>query len=122
MSGLRSFEEKTCKFVLSLMLLIAMASVLPALWEFISLEAFVGYALGIVYVRDRHGRYHYAWDGRFVSSEQACFLQLLAVLFGIGIPAAITIWGLPYYALHELLTATFGAEVIAIFGGFGLID
>jgi hypothetical protein len=119
---LGSFEEKACRFVLSLILLIAIASVLPELRNFIGIEAILGYGLGVVYVRDRYGRYHYTWDGRYISRDEACCLQLFAILFGIGIPAAITIWGLPYYALHELLTATFGSEFIAIFGGFGLFE
>ena len=115
-----SFEEKACKFMLSLILLVFLASVLPMLWNHIGVNAILGYMLGVVYVKDRYGRYHYAWDGRFVTSEQAFCLQLLAIVFGIGIPAVITVWALPYYALHELLAATFGAEIIAVFGGFGL--
>jgi hypothetical protein len=116
-----SFEEKVCKFTISLILLVILGSVLPMLWNYIGLNAILGFALGVIYVRDKYGRYHYAWDGRYVTSDEACLLQLLAILFGFGIPAAITIWALPYYALSELVIATFGAEFIAIIGGFGLM-
>ncbi|MFW9803802.1 MAG: hypothetical protein ACFFFC_14165, partial [Candidatus Thorarchaeota archaeon] len=94
----------------------------PMLWQFVSINAIIGYALGVIYVRDRYDRYHHVIDGRYISREEACCLELIAVVFGIGVPAAISIWGLSFYALHELLTATFGAEIIAAFGGFGLLE
>ncbi len=119
---LGSFEEKACRFVLSLLLLAILGSVLPALWNYVGFNAILGYLLGVVYIRDTYGRYHYTWDGHYVGSEEACCLQILAVLFGIGIPAVITVWSLPFYALNELLIATFGAEFVAVFGGFGLLE
>lgn len=107
---------------MSLTVLVVIASVLPVLWSYISINAILGYALGVIYVRDRYGRYHYALDGRYVSTEESCCLQLFAIIFGIGVPAVITIWSLPYYALSELVIATFGSEIVALFGGFGWIQ
>ena len=115
-----SFEEKACRFVFSLVILGIMISVLPALSGHISLSAILGYGLGVIYVKDRYGRYHYTLDGRFVTKEEALCLECVLPILGIAIPAAITWFSLPMYALSELLAATFGSEFIGIIGGFGL--
>ena len=50
-----SFEEKACKFLVSLILLAFFASILPMLWNHIGVNAILGYVLGVVYVKDRYG-------------------------------------------------------------------
>jgi len=120
--SLGSFEEKACRFVFSLVVLVLMVQVIPALGNYIGLNAILGYLLGVIYIKDRYGRYHYTLDGRFVSSEEAFCLECILPLIGIAIPAAITWFSLPMYAIHELLVATFGSEIIGIIGGFGLFE
>lgn len=117
-----SFEEKACRFVFSLVILLAMVSMMPALGNYIGLNAILGYGLGVIYVKDRYGRYHYTLDGRYVSSEEALCLECILPIIGIAIPAAITWFSLPMYALNELLLATFGSEIIGMIGGFGLFE
>ena len=116
-----SFEEKVCRFVFSLVILGIMISILPALSGYISLNAILGYGLGVIYVKDRYGRYHYTLDGRYVTREESLCLECILPILGIAIPAAITWFSLPMYALSELLAATFGSEIVGFVGGFGLI-
>lgn len=116
------FEEKFCKLMLSLIFLMWLVSIFPALGGHISLSALLGYILGLIYVRDSYGRYHYVTDGRFVTSEEDFCLTCILPILGIAIPAIITWYSLPLYALNQLLIVTFGSEFIGIFGGFGFLE
>lgn len=117
-----SFEEKLCRFVFSLLVLWGLISMIPVLANYIGLNAILGYVLGLIYVKDRYGRYHYTLDGRYVTREEALCLECILPIIGIAIPAAITWFSLPIYALGELLAATFGSEIVGIIGGFGLLE
>ncbi len=49
-----SFEEKACRLVFSLVVLWAMVSMMPALGNYIGLNAILGYGLGLIYIKDRY--------------------------------------------------------------------
>jgi hypothetical protein len=95
---------------------------MPALGNYIGLNAILGYGLGVIYIKDRYGRYHYTFDGKYVTREESLCLECILPLIGIVIPAAITWLSLPMYALSELLVATFGSVIIGIIGGFGQLN
>ena len=112
---------KLSKIVISMGILIWMASILPSLGGSITINGVLGLFLGIVYVKDSTGRYHHGWSGRYVSRDEAFFLECLLPLLGIGIPV-VTIFLLPMMAIEQLLVATFGAEIIGIVGGSFIAD
>ncbi|MFW9798543.1 MAG: hypothetical protein ACFFE2_16005 [Candidatus Thorarchaeota archaeon] len=107
---------KSIKLVASICILFWMASIYPPLGSSITINGFLGIFLGVVYVKDSTGRYHYGWSGQFVSRDEAFCLRYLLPILGIGIPV-ITIFSLPMIAMEQLFYATFGAEFIGFIGG-----
>ena len=77
----------------------------------------LGFVLGLFYVKDSRGRYHYGHSGRYVSSIEGLILSLSLPVLGIVIPLGITMYSLPLYAIEQLLASTFGAEIIGLIGG-----
>lgn len=113
---------KLVKLLFSVAVLSWMISMFPPLSSHVGIEGLVGFFLGVIYVKDPTGRYHYGWDGRYVSSEEGLCLGCILPLLGVALPAAITIYSLPMYAVTELLTATFGAEIVGLIGGSGILE
>ena len=115
--SLENCEIKAIKLLFSFILLAVIVSYIPFLAGEITINAMLGFALGLIYVKDRRGRYHYSWDGKYVTSCEGICLKSFLPLLGIVIPASITVMLLPMYAIEQLLLATFGSEIIGIFGG-----
>ena len=113
---------KLAKLLLSIAILFWMTSIFPSLGECVTIEGTLGFVIGVIYVKDPTGRYHYGFDGRFVSGEEGFCLKCLLPILGIAIPAAITIYSLPMFAIEELFAATFGAEFIGLFGGAVILE
>ena len=107
---------KSMKLVISMVILIWMATIFPPLGSSVTVNGVLGLFLGIIYVKDPAGRYHYGWSGRYVSRDEAFYLNFLLPILGVGIPV-ITILSLPMMAIEQLLIATFGAEFVGFIGG-----
>ena len=110
-------ECKIIKLLVSFVILLVMMSYLPVLAHYITFNGMLGIMLGIIYVKDSRGRFHYGYSGRYVSNLEGIILSMFLPIMGIIIPLGITIYSLPLYAIEQLIAATFGAEVIGLAGG-----